>query len=416
MRIGIDCRTILNPEKDDLVGITHYTYQLVKHLISLENKSRAFLQGIKSCEKDLYNIHSSSQQTVGYSEKMLDKEKNEYVLFFDKEIAEKNITKFSKPWVKIKYFPFSQYKKFLPIAYSHFLTSAFLKRENLNIWHSPTPNLPLSYNEPSIVTVHDLSIYKFPKLFPPGQFLNVKVITPNALKRAKKIIAVSQSIKQDLIKIFKTPANKIEVIYNGINKELFSELPKLEIEKIKNQYKIKENYILFLGTLEPRKNIKTLIEAFELFQKNSAIKYQLVIAGKEGWEAKKIYQKALRSPYKNEIIFTGYISPENLNGLFSEAKTFVFPSFHEGFGTPVIEAMAKKIPVITSNIESLPEITAGSTILINPHKKQEINEALELILNNVNLRTKLIEKGFKRAKEFSWEKCAKETLKVYKNI
>lgn len=381
MRVGIDCRTILNPEKDDLIGITHYTYQLVKHLINLENK-----------------------------------EKHEYVLFFDKEIAGKNITKFSKPLVKIRYFPFAQYKKFLPIAYSHFLTSAFLKRENLDVWHSPTPYLPLSYNEPSIVTVHDLTIYKFPKLFPPGQFLNVKVIIPNALKIAKKIIAVSQNIKQDLIKIFRIPAEKIEVIYNGINKELFQELPKSEIEKIKNQYNIKKNYILFLGTLEPRKNIERLIEAYELFQKNSTIRYQLIIAGKEGWNVQKIYKKALNSPYKNEIIFTGYISPENLNALFSEAKAFVFPSLHEGFGMPVIEAMAKKIPVITSNIESLPEITAGSTILINPNKKEEISEALELILNNQELRIKLIEKGFKRAKEFCWEKCAEKTQKIYKDV
>jgi len=379
MKIGIDCRTILNPEKDDLVGTTHYTYQLVKHLINLENK-----------------------------------EKNEYILFFDKEVAKKNITKFSKPWVKINYFPFIQYKKFLPIAYSHFLISAFLKRENLDVWHSPTPYLPLSYNEPSVITVHNLSIFKFPKLFPPGQFLNIKIVTPNAIKMSKKIIAVSQSIKQDLIKIFKIPTNKIEVIYNGINKKLFQEPLKSEIEKIKNQYKIKENYILFLGTLEPRKNIKTLIEAFELFQKNSTTKYQLVIAGKEGWEAEKIHQKALHSHYKNEIIFTGYINPENLNALFSKAKAFVFPSLHEGFGTPVLEAMAKKIPIITSNVESLPEITAGSVILINPHKKEEISEALELILNNKELKIELTEKGFKRAKEFCWEKCAKETLKVYK--
>lgn len=381
MRIGIDCRTILNPEKDDLVGITHYTYQLVKHLIGLENKGE-----------------------------------NEYILFFDKEIAKKNITKFSKLWVKIKYFPFAQYKKFLPIAYFYFLISAFLKRENLDVWHSPTPLLPLSYNEPSIVTVHDLSIYKFPKLFPKGQFLNTKLEIPNALKTAKKIIAVSQSVKQDLKKIFNIPEHKIKVIYNGINKELFQKSPELEIEKIKKQHCIKENYILFLGTLEPRKNIETLIEAYELFQKNSIVKYQLVIAGKEGWTAGKIHKKALHSPYKKNIIFTGYVSPENLNALFSKAKVFVFPSLREGFGTPVIEAMAKKIPVITSNVESLPEITAGSAILINPKKKEEISEAMELILNNEELRTKLIEKGFKRAKEFCWEKCAKETLKIYKTV
>ncbi len=381
MRIGIDCRTILNPEKDDLVGRTHYTYQLVKHLISLPNK-----------------------------------EKNEYILFFDKEIAQKNITKFSKPWVKIKYFPFRQYKNFLPIAYSHFLVSASLEKEKLDVWHSPIPYLPLSYKNPSVITVHDLTIYKFPKLFPQGQFLNTKLEIPNALKKAKKIIAVSQSIKQDLKKIFNIPEHKIKVIYNGINKELFQKSPELEIEKIKNRYSIKKDYILFLGTLEPRKNIETLIEAYELFQKNSTIKYQLVIAGKEGWDAQKIYKKASHSSYKNEIIFTGYINPENLNALFSEAKVFVFPSLHEGFGMPVIEAMAKKIPVITSNIESLPEITAGSAILINPNKKEEISEALEIVLNNKELKIKLIEQGIKKAKEFCWEKCAKETLEVYKEV
>ena len=405
MKIGIDCRTILNPQKGEAAGVGHYTYQLVRHLIKLDKK-------------------------------------NEYILFFDRRIREKKMTKFLQPNVRVKFFPFVQYKNFLPFAYSHLLISSFLAREKLDLYHSPILHLPLSYFGPSVVTAHDLAIYKYPRLFPKGQYLSTKVLVPQALKRAKKIIAVSKSTKKDLQDLFKISEKKIKVVHNGLDERFFNNTTKQEIKRIKNKYNILGDYVLFLGTLEPRKNVERLIEAFELLHlslrgENRRIRHlaeeamsddtisqnsknqnlQLVIAGKKGWGVGKILKRISRSFRKKDIILTDYIEAEDLNTLLAGAKVFVFPSLYEGFGMPVTEAMSKGVPVITSkNAGSLEEISANAALFIDPYKPKEVAKTIKRILSDSRLAQELSEKGLARARNFSWDKCAQETLEVYKNF
>ena len=391
MKIGIDCRTILNPAKGQSAGLGHYVYQLVRHLISNDKQ-------------------------------------NTYVLFFDRSIPKKRLKKFIKKNTIIKLFPFISYTKFLKFRYFDFLESAVLLNENLDIFHSPLPSLPLSYKGNSVVTVHDVSIYRFPELYSKKEVFNLKKEIPDTLKRANKIITASNSTKKDLIKIFNINPEKIKVVYHGIDKRFFKKSSDSSIRKIKIKYKIKKKYFLFLGTLDKRKNITGIIDAYEHFRDkkidlNKKIKhsskffdYQLVLAGAVGENSKDISRKISFSKYKKDILLPGYIEADELCPLFQGAEIFISPSIYEGFGTPIIEAMANNLPVISSNVSSIPEITDNCSILVNPNNSKKIAQTMYDLLSNKELRQAIISCNKQRAKFFDWDKCAKETIDVYKKI
>jgi len=378
----------LNPEKGEGAGIGHYTYQLVRHLLSIDKK-------------------------------------NTYILFFDRSVQKKRLAKFKQNNVFIRFFPFVQYSRLMPVGYSHFLVSAILDREKLDVFHSPVFSLPSSYKGNSVITVHDLGIYKFPELYLKENVGRLKRDIPRILKQARKIIAVSNSTARDLKKIFNLSNKKIRVIFNGLDKRFFKKETKTEVKKIKHKYGIKKNYFLFLGTLDPRKNIVQVISAYEQFRNKLThspeqsknyqfFDCQLVLAGAKGTRFVKIQRKISLSKYKKDIILPGYIPADDLNALFAGADIFIFPSLHEGFGLPVIEAMAKGVPVITSNISSMPEIAKGVALLIDPYNVAKIAQSMYNLSVDRDLRRKLSIGGRKRAGKFCWRKCARQTLGVYK--
>ncbi|MFH2136432.1 MAG: glycosyltransferase family 1 protein [Patescibacteria group bacterium] len=400
MRIGIDCRTILNPGYGEAAGVGHYTFFLVSNLLKIDKE-------------------------------------NEYVLFFDsllsKDAAEEMIADAKN--VKIEFFPFHQYKHYLPFAFSHLLTAGAIEKEKLDVFHSPAYTLPLAYRGKSIVTVHDLAIYKNPKWFPgkflTGQSFSTKTLVPKSLKKAKKIIAVSKNTKKDITEIFKINPEKVEVIYEGVE---FRNLPKKSesacgidsevcFEDLKIKYGLKDDYVLFLGTIEPRKNIAALVRAFcDVVCKNKNLekKYQLVLAGARGWKYKDVFKEIEACQKKlgtdGEIKYIGYVPGREKFTLIKGATCFVFPSFYEGFGLSVLEALSLGVPTITSNKSSLSEIAGQAAMLVDPEKASEISEALEKILTDKNLREELGKGGINQAGKFSWKKCAEETLDVYKKV
>ncbi len=400
MKIGIDCRTILNPGFGEAAGVGHYTYYLVSNLLKLDKK-------------------------------------NEYVLFFDnllsKIAAEEVIAGASN--VQLRFFPFHKYKHYLPFAFSHLLVASAIEKEKLDVFHSPAYALPLAYRGKSIVTVHDLAIYKNPKWFPKkfliGQSFSTKTLVPNSLKKANKIIAVSEHTKKDIMEIFKIKPEKVNVIYEGVE---FRDVPgkregtcgietELCFEDLKVKYGLKNSYVLFLGTIEPRKNIAALAKAFcRLVNENKEFgdKYQLIIAGAKGWKHEKIFKEIEKCQdkikMKNVIKYIGYVSAREKFTLMKDAVCFVFPSFYEGFGLPVLEALSLGVPTITSNKSSLPEIVGQAAVLIDPEKIEEIYDALKKILVDQKLRKELSEKGMAQAKKFNWRKCAEETLQVYEEV
>jgi len=385
MRIGIDARTILNPEKGDAIGVGHYTYQLIRHLLQIDRE-------------------------------------NEYVLFFDFRVREKDVKKFTRPNVKIKFYPFSDYKKYMPGAYSEILGTATLARENLDVIHatSPMSRIPASYRGKTIVTIHDLAVYKVPDVFPQLMKTKTRAVLNLMAGKADKIIAVSNSTKKDILDIFKCPEDKVKVIYSGYDRR-FSDKSTAPREKILEKYGVKDKYILFLGTLEPVKNISRLFEAFKIFREGrkkeqGKCEYKLVMAGKKGWMAKEYKQIAKDLEIGKDIIFTGYVIGDEIVPLFQYADFFVMPSLYEGFGTTVLEAFATGTPAIVSNVSSIPEIAGDAAELVNPLSVQEIANAMLKLAEDENLKNIYREKGLRQVEKFNWEKTARETLEIYKQL
>ena len=277
----------------------------------------------------------------------------------------------------------------------------------------------------TVTTFHDLSFEKYPEFYSANK--NYWHFSMNPKKQARetdKIIAVSESTKNDLVELYNINPEKIKVIYSGVNLSLREARMSVANEmatkqsrdyaqetKVRKKYNLPEKYILYLGTLEPRKNIIGLIKAFELFNiKYSILNIKLVIAGSKGWLYKDIFKTVENSPVKKDIILTGFIDDQDKSALYSLADLFVYPSFYEGFGFPPLEAMACGTPVITSNVSSLPEAVGNAAITINPYNLDELYRAMEMVLTDENLKNNLIKKGHEQAKKFSWQKCARETL------
>jgi len=292
-----------------------------------------------------------------------------------------------------------------------------------------------------IITFHDLSFKQHPQFFSVSRKLWHFLTFPKfQAKRADKILADSFSTKEDLINVYNIDPRKIEVVYLGI-KHSFKPIDRQNsrFKQVVREYGLPDNFILYFGTIEPRKNLISLIKAFELLKrkslgsspetiwkgfegvvkekkKNKFEDLKLVIAGSRGWIYKQIFEKAEHSPFKKEIIFTGFIKDEHKPYLYNLAKAFIYPSFFEGFGFPPLEAMACGIPAIVSNSSSLPEVVGKGAIMVDPYKIEELSYAIEKVLQDEQLRGDLISKGLAQAKKFDWDNTAKQVLNVARKI
>lgn len=275
----------------------------------------------------------------------------------------------------------------------------------------------LSKNCPRVITFHDLSFQYYPEFFSfRKRWWHFSMAIKNQAKKADKIIAVSQSTKSDLVDLWKINPEKIFVVHSGVS-ENFKPRQKNDpdVVRVREKYHLPDNFILYIGTIEPRKNIVGIIRAFEkIAGEFSCENLHLVIAGRLGWLFDDILKTASASKYREKIIFPGFINDEDKPFVYNLANIFIYPSFFEGFGFPPLEAMASGVPVITSNSSSLPEVVGGSGILIDPYRFDEIASAMEFILKDEHLKDELIKKGLNRAKEFSWKKTAEQTLEVFK--
>jgi glycosyltransferase involved in cell wall biosynthesis len=240
------------------------------------------------------------------------------------------------------------------------------------------------------------------------------MVLKNAI-RAKIIIADSESTKQDIINFMKIDPHKIKVVYLAADKK-FKILPPEKINvKTLEKFNISKKFILSVGTIEPRKNFNTLIKAFNIFMDNykTSPGYKLVIAGKTGWKSEETFEEYKKSPYINEIIFTGEVEDEDLVQLYNQASLFVYPSVFEGFGLPALEAMSCALPLIAADTSSVPEVYPNKEFLINPFDEEKLAEKINIVLSNDSIRNDLIRFSMENSKKFSWEKSALQTLQVY---
>ena len=332
-------------------------------------------------------------------------DKNRYTLYFNKlpdffEIAKKNVS-----------------TRFIPMPY--LWTQLRLAVECLlrppDILFVPAHTIPL-IRRPSlktIVTVHDLgaefleAYHKFPQKI----YLNWS--TQYVAREATKIIAVSKSTRKDLTTTLKAPASKIDVVYEGVDHSFFYPRDTKEVETVKMKYGLKNRYFVYVGTIQPRKNLARLIEAFA---KLAPSKTDLVLAGKSGWLNTEIYQAPKKFGVSDNVKFLGYVAQEDLPALYTGSVAFTLPSLYEGFGLPLIEAMACGAAVLTSNVSSLPEVSGGYALLVRPNDVNDIAYNLARLIKEEDLRWKLSAQGLEWAKNFSWEKTARETIKVFEKV
>ena len=273
----------------------------------------------------------------------------------------------------------------------------------MDYWFSPNLNFTnLSKKIKHIQTVHDLSFEIMPECFTRKMCLWHKFLNPKRqCKKATLVLVPSISTKEDVEEIYKI--KKVRVLYPGLSSSFKSQILDISSDEIKQKYNLPEKYILYLGTLEPRKNILSIIEAFKINYELGINNYELVIAGSKGWKNEEILQ-AIEST--EGVRYIGYVADEDKPGLYKYARLFVYPSLYEGFGLPVLEAMASGVPVITSNRSSMPEVVGGSAILVNPYDVGEIAKAMKKILSDRQLCDMLVERGNGQSGKFNWGKTA----------
>ena len=282
---------------------------------------------------------------------------------------------------------------------------------NYDIYHGLNYHVPrLAFS--SIVNIYDLSFMLFPECFTKKRLSDIRYKVGSSIKRAEWIITGSESTKADIVNYLKVSDEKIKVIPFGFGKH-FKPLSEEMLIPFREKYHLPGRFILFVGTIEPRKNILNLLRAFHRLNIPDIF---LVIAGGRGWLFEEIFMEVERLGLPEKVIFPGYIPETDLPLLYNSACVFVYPSLYEGFGFPPLEAMACGVPVITSNTSSLPEIVGDAGMLVNPQNPEEIADAIKSVLESDSKKRDMAGKGIERAKTFSWERCARETLKLYKQI
>lgn len=298
----------------------------------------------------------------------------------------------------------------------------FMHRPRPDIFFTPTHYAPRFSVVPTVISVMDLSYVHYPSLFKKADLYQLTKWTEYSVKKAKAVITISNSSRDDIMRVYGKPGQSIYVVYPGI-KPVYDLQPHIyPMNELKNKYGIADRYILFVGTLQPRKNISKLIEAYSILlhkavkqDKNRIKDTQLVIAGKKGW----LYEDILAAPRKygveDNVNFLDYVTDEHLPLLYKHALCFVLPSLYEGFGLPILEAMNNDCPVIAGNISSMPEAGGDAALYVDPGNATDIAQKIEKLISDEKLRRDLIEKGRKQVKKFSWQKAAKETLEIIKN-
>lgn len=294
----------------------------------------------------------------------------------------------------------------------HMLMPFYLSKIRPDVYHYPHFDLPFGFKIPSVITIHDLKYIKIPELFyrkARGKSWLMKTIMRDSIRRARKVITVSKNSKEDLVNVLNVHPNKIEVIYEACD-SCYQKVSD-SINHVSNKYGVKLPFILFVGEIRPHKNLIRLLKAFKQVKYKE---YLLIIVGKTYRNYREPFAQVEKLGIQNRVRFLKFIPKEDLVHFYNLATVFILPSLYEGFGLPVLEAMACNTPVIISNVSSLPEVAGDSALLINPYDIESIKDALDRILGNPSLRQTLRERGLKQAQKFSWSKTAGETIKVYR--
>lgn len=291
-----------------------------------------------------------------------------------------------------------------------------LSKSKPDIFFTPSHYAPRFSPCPTVISIMDVAYAHYPQLFAKKDLYQLEQWTKYSVKKASAIITISEASKRDILKTYTLSEDKVSVVYPGI-KPMQGLTPHIyPTQELQRKFGIKEKYLLFVSTLQPRKNIVRLIEAFSRLKETKDHKLQLVIVGKKGW----LYEEILAAPdqfaVSQDVLFLDFVSNDELAVLYQHAQAFVFPSLYEGFGLPILEAMKYGCPVITSNVSSMPEAGGDAAEYVDPLDVEDITKKIEKVLSDGSLRKEMIAKGKKQIEKFSWEKAGKETLEVLERV
>jgi glycosyltransferase involved in cell wall biosynthesis len=291
---------------------------------------------------------------------------------------------------------------------------ALVRRHRLDVLHSPHYTMPLRHSARSVVTFHDLTFLLYPELHQVAKRIFFPAIMRWSARHARRIITVSESTRRDLIRMLGVPPDRVTTVLSAADSD-YRPAPGAEVADVCARYGLRPGeYLLYVGVLEPRKGVDRLVEAFSRVTP-AAGGLTLVIAGKRGWMYDRIFAQVAALGLQEQVRFPGYVPRADLPALYSGARAFVYPSRYEGFGLPVLEAMSCGTPVITTNVSSMPEVAGDGALLVDPDDVHGLAAALARVVHNARLREELSCRGQARAASFSWERCARETLRVYED-
>lgn len=325
---------------------------------------------------------------------------NHYILYSPQPIQNK-LPNLGKNF-EIKVLPFGKF-------WTQIKLTREMMRHKPDVFFVPAHTLPLSFPKKSVVTIHDLGFKHYPELYSSVDLLYHNWAANHSIKNACHILVDSEFVKRDILKFYTIDPQKISIVPLGYDKETYRPL--------KNK-STKIPYLFYIGRLEEKKNIVGMIQAYAILRKEQKIKHQFVLAGRPGFGYDRIRKtiQSLPVEIRKDVIELGYVDQETHIKYLKEASILFFASFFEGFGLPLLEAMASGVPVVASNRTSIPEITSKAALLVDPQKPFEMAAALSKVINDSGLQKALISKGLVRASMYSWEKTARLTLEVLENL
>ena len=303
------------------------------------------------------------------------------------------------------------------ILWEQFLQPVALRRAGVDLLHALAFVAPVAAPCPFVVTIYDLSFLRYPEAFRPFNRWYLSRFTARSVERAAAIITISESTRQDVIELLGASPERVHTIYCGVDRA-FRPRPEAEVATFKASHHLPDSFILFLGTLEPRKNVDGLIRAYARWREQDKAAPPLIVAGGKGWYYTKIFELVERLNLTDFVRFPGYVPQQELSLWYNAASLFVYPSHFEGFGLPVLEAMACGTPVITSTVSSLPEVagTDGAAWLVDPTDNEALAEAMAQMMSQPDRRVDMSARGRARAAGFQWERTARETVAVYQKV
>ncbi|MBI1884084.1 MAG: glycosyltransferase family 4 protein [Chlamydiae bacterium] len=364
MRIGVMLRSL-----KQLGGIKVYTLNILDHLLKIDSK-------------------------------------NEYVFFYNDESLLGLYAKHPNVQERIVKFP-------TKILWDQVGIPLAIRKEKIDLIFNPKLSIPLFTQAKTLFPLHGLEQFAVSEIFPVLDRWYFKLMMPLFVRRASRVISMTKMGVDEMVKYLGVRREKVAPIYESYH-ERFKVLPKESVEGLREKYHLPEKYLLFVGGLNPLKNFSNILRAFQLLKKDWP--HKLVAVGFKRWKYEEDLALVSELGLQNDVLFTGFVPDEDLPGLYNLAEAFVFPSLYEGFGIPVLEAMACGCPVITTTTGCSREIAADAALLVNPREPREIAEAISKVLSDDPLKKTMIEKGLAQAKNFSWEKTARETLKLMEEL